>query len=177
MQARLKFALIGVAIMISVAGVQSAAPPDACAQGISQCALATLTEPDDDVETALQGLVRGATRSVSCSVSGIGNDRFARNLIRAKERGVEVRLIEFRSIPPVGDLRAQLLAAGIPVVVRPYEVQQQDLFCLIDDHILVTGGWDWSEAAGQPQLATVTLFRDCPQVLAKYREKFTYLGR
>lgn len=177
MQRLAKLALLVLTIVIWGAGDRSAAPPEACAQGLSQCALATLAAPDDDIEGALQNLVRGATRSVHCSVSGVGNDRFARNLIQGKQRGVDVRLLEFRSIPPIGDLRASLLAAGIPVVVRPFEVQQKDLFCLIDDHILVTGGWDWSEAAGQPQQATVTLFRDCPQVLDKYRRTFDFLSR
>ena len=111
-------------------------------------------------------------------VGGIGNARFVKMLENHKSRGVDIRMIEFRTAPPIGEFRSQLERAQIPVIVRQYEVAGNEKFCIIDDRIVVTGDWAWEEPAGtvQPD-ATVTIFRDCGTVSRRYRDNFEFMSK
>ncbi len=163
-------AAVGLAALV---GAFVALPMSACAQ--QQCALATLSSPDDDIDAAGRELLQSSARSVSCSVSGISNARAVKDLIAAKRRGVDVRVVQFQASPTPGDLHDQLTAAGIPVVVRPNEIADRDRFCLIDDRFVLTGtfGWDRPTPAG----ATALVFRDCADVIRRFQQAFAWMSR
>lgn len=168
-----------VAGAVSFLAVGAYNPGTACAQGAGgDCGLARLSYPEDAVENQLQSLLASAKTSVFCSVGGIGNARFVKMFEDHKSRGLDVRILEFRTAPAIGDFRTRLERAQVPVMVRQHEVAQNDKFCIVDGGIVVTGDWAWEEPEGtvQPDV-TVTIFRDCETVSRRYRDIFEFMAK
>jgi phosphatidylserine/phosphatidylglycerophosphate/cardiolipin synthase-like enzyme len=96
------------------------------------------------LDERLVQLLDGASRTVDMAVYDIGLLNVADALVRAKERGVRVRIVtdtDNAANPAVERLRA----AGIPVVDDKRGALMHHKFVVIDDETVVTGAWNVAE--------------------------------
>jgi len=100
-------------------------------------------------------------------------DSIAQALIKAKERGLDVRVIVDRS---EGKQKAAqtnaLLAAGIPVMENTHSGLMHDKFLVADGQSVVTGSFNWTQAAVEKNDENLIAFKAEPAVAGIYAAQF-----
>src|SRR5215213_2454806 len=96
------------------------------------------------LDEKLVALIDGAGRSVDIAVYDFGLENVADALIRAKRRGVAVRIVtdtDNLENPPLKRVRAE----GIPVVDDQRRAIMHHKFAVIDGETVMTGAWNFAE--------------------------------
>jgi len=96
------------------------------------------------LDEKLVALIDGAQRSVEIAVYDFGLENVADALIRAKRRGVAVRIVtdtDNLENPPLKRVRAE----GIPVVDDQRRAIMHHKFAVIDGETVMTGAWNFAE--------------------------------
>ena len=99
-------------------------------------------------ESMLETLINAAQRRILVAVYVFTNDRLANALIAAHNRGVEVRVVlEAESAEMRGSEYQRLKEAGVDIRLDGNPALMHHKFMVIDEHIVVTGSYNWSRAA------------------------------
>lgn len=96
------------------------------------------------LDEKLVGLLDGSRRSIDMAIYDLGLENVAEALVRAKKRGVDVRVVTDTDNMDRPIIR-QLKAAGIPVVDDQRQAIMHHKFAVIDGATLVTGAWNFAE--------------------------------
>ncbi|MGH2599086.1 MAG: phospholipase D-like domain-containing protein [Dehalococcoidia bacterium] len=96
------------------------------------------------LDERLVKLIDGAQRSVDIGAYDFGLENVADALIRAKERGVDVRAVTDTD-NLVEPAIQRVIAAGIPVVDDQRSALMHHKFAVIDGRTLMTGAWNFAE--------------------------------
>ena len=135
--------------------------------------------PERSIKEVLLKEVDSTASTIDLAVREITFPEMAQALLKAKERGVKVRVISDSKQAKMKSSRiTTLIQQGIPVKVlrgRDYGVMNHR-FAIFDDKKVVTGSFDWSEASEKWNYENIVIIRDSEGV-ASYRREFDRLWR
>jgi hypothetical protein len=126
------------------------------------------------LESEVRTDVKAAQRSVDLATPGLDLAGLADELIAAKERGVEVSVLEDapnQDDPGVISVTAGLRAAGIPVVVREAPGALGETFVVVDQRLVWAGSWDLSRRGLYEDAGCVVRW-DLPQMAEDFHSEF-----
>lgn len=135
--------------------------------------------PEKSIKEVLLKEVDSTASTIDLAVREITFPEMAQALLKAKERGVKVRVISDSKQAKMKSSRiTTLIQQGIPVKVlrgKDYGVMNHR-FAIFDDKKVVTGSFDWSEASEKWNYENIVIIRDS-EAVASYRREFDRLWR
>ncbi len=127
--------------------------------------------PEDSCGRAIISLIDRANRSVSVAVYSFTHEGIADALIRAKERGLSVRVIieseQVTSYSQYGKLRA----AGIEVKLDKNPYLMHNKFVVVDSKVVATGSFNYTESADKKNDENLIIIWN-PEVSSEYESEF-----
>jgi cardiolipin hydrolase len=122
------------------------------------------------------GLFRSCATADVC-VFTIADDRIARAIRDAHERGAAIRIVtdDEKADDPGSDVHA-LARAGIPVAVDRSPAHMHHKFAIFDRRTLVTGSYNWTRSASERNQENFAVLDD-PRLVAAYAAEFERLFR
>jgi phosphatidylserine/phosphatidylglycerophosphate/cardiolipin synthase-like enzyme len=135
--------------------------------------------PERSIKEILLKEVESTTSTIDLAVREITFPEMAQALLKAKERGVKVRVIaDSKQAKMKSSQITYLIHQGIPVKVlrgKDYGVMNHR-FAILDGKKVVTGSFDWSEASEKWNYENIVIIRDS-EVVASYQREFERLWR
>jgi phosphatidylserine/phosphatidylglycerophosphate/cardiolipin synthase-like enzyme len=135
--------------------------------------------PERSIKEILLKEVESTTSSIDLAVREITFPEMAQALVKAKDRGVKVRVIaDSKQAKMKSSQITYLIHQGIPVKVlrgKDYGVMNHR-FAILDSKKVVTGSFDWSEASEKWNYENIVIIRDSEGV-ASYQREFERLWR
>jgi phosphatidylserine/phosphatidylglycerophosphate/cardiolipin synthase-like enzyme len=134
--------------------------------------------PSEESLNKLIAYLNSARRTLEVCIFTITNNRLANALRRAKDRGVEVRVIsDDANLEMLGSDVRELLTYGIPVKVdADLKSHMHNKFVLIDDNVLMTGSFNWTVQAVKKNQENLAAVED-PVLVGLFKEEFEKLWR
>mmetsp|Transcript_9341 Transcript_9341/g.17930 ORF Transcript_9341/g.17930 Transcript_9341/m.17930 type:complete len:281 (-) Transcript_9341:28-870(-) len=132
--------------------------------------------PSEESLCKVIAYLNSAKRTLEISIFTITNNRLADALRRAKDRGVAVRVIsDDANLEMLGsDVRA-LGEYGIPIKVdADLHSHMHNKFVLIDDNILMTGSFNWTQQAVKKNQENLAVVED-PVLVELFKQEFEKL--
>lgn len=131
--------------------------------------------PQRGCTKAIVGQLSKARQSVDIAMYSLTSDEITKEIMRAKNNKVKIRIICDKSqraqrSSQIGFLRDQ------GVTVRLYEGQglMHNKFALIDDKVLITGSFNWTKNAEEDNAENLLVIFD-KKLIAQYAKEFTHL--
>jgi phosphatidylserine/phosphatidylglycerophosphate/cardiolipin synthase-like enzyme len=135
--------------------------------------------PERSIKEILLKEVESTTSTIDLAVREITFPEMAQGLLKAKDRGVKVRVIaDSKRSKMKSSQITTLIHQGIPVKVlrgKDYGVMNHR-FAILDSKKVVTGSFDWSEASEKWNYENIVIIRD-GEVVASYQREFERLWR
>jgi phosphatidylserine/phosphatidylglycerophosphate/cardiolipin synthase-like enzyme len=135
--------------------------------------------PERSIKEILLKEVESTTSTIDVAVREITSPDMANALLKAKGRGVKVRVIaDSKQAKMKSSQITYLIHQGIPVKVlrgKDYGVMNHR-FAILDSKKVVTGSFDWSEASEKWNYENIVILRDSEGV-ASYEREFERLWR
>ena len=139
----------------------------------------TVFSPERSIKEILLKEVESTTSTIDLAVREITFPEMAQALLKAKERGVKVRVIaDSKQAKMKSSQITYLIHQGIPVKVlrgKDYGVMNHRL-AILDSKKVVTGSFDWSEASEKWNYENIVIIIDS-EVVASYQREFERLWR
>ena len=130
---------------------------------------------DKGITNGVIPLVNGANKYIYVPAFLITHKPFTTSLIKAKQRGVDVKIIlDATSIGLRNTSTKELRAAGIPVKIENYAGKMHSKTMIIDDRYIVTGSANFSNS-GENKNDENQLIIENPKLAKFYKEFFLYL--
>lgn len=134
-----------------------------------------LFSPDGDIALRLAHLFDAAAERVDVCVFTITDDRVARAMGRAFERGVKIRLLtDDEKAEDLGSDIGRLAGLGMPVRIDRTEHHMHHKFAIFDGARLVTGSYNWTRSANEHNFENVVLLGD-QELLRAFSAEFERL--
>jgi len=128
--------------------------------------------PGPECLKAIIDQLRRAAGSVDVCVFTITDDRLAKVILQAHERGVRLRIAtDDEKVHDTGSDVMRLSAAGIEVRVDEPDHHMHHKFAVFDDACLVTGSYNWTRSAAEHNQENV-LVTDDARLVRPYRKMF-----
>jgi len=164
---RLTF-LVGLVIVVSV--LAHASECDVNAYFVSPFV-------DQVVEDQIISALDNAHSQILIAMYSFTDDQIGDAVIRAEERGVEVYVLvdDGQDSDAQGREYPKLWAAGIPVGVEHYSGLLHHKFAVIDNSLVITGSYNWTESANESNFENA-VFIYCSEIAEKYVEEFNYIA-
>jgi phosphatidylserine/phosphatidylglycerophosphate/cardiolipin synthase-like enzyme len=128
--------------------------------------------PERSIKEILLKEVESTTSSIDLAVREITFPEMAQALVKAKERGVKVRVIaDSKQAKMKSSQITYLIHQGIPIKVlrgKDYGVMNHR-FAILDSKKVVTGSFDWSEASEKWNYENIVILRDSEGVASNQR--------
>ncbi len=133
--------------------------------------------PGETCLGAILDQLEGARRSIDVCVFTITDDRIARALLAAHERGIKLRVItDNDKANDEGSDIWKLERAGIPVRVDRTEWHMHHKFALFDGRIALTGSYNWTRGAARNNEENLVLCDD-ERFVTAFRREFEKLWK
>jgi phosphatidylserine/phosphatidylglycerophosphate/cardiolipin synthase-like enzyme len=140
---------------------------------------AVLFSSDQSIQEALLKEIESTQSTIDLAVREITSQNLAQALVRAKGRGVTVRVItDSKQAKMKSSKITSLIQEGISVKVlkgKDYGVMNHR-FVIFDGKKAVTGSFDWSEASGKWNDENILILSETEVVLS-YQKEFERLWR
>ena len=144
--------------------------------------------PRGGCEEAILAQLDGARKYIHVAMYAFTSRYLAQALVRAKERGVEVKVVLDRSFQEESKYSKgeYLKRKGVPVkLVAPVEMRgikmikglMHHKFAVIDGEVVVTGSYNWTARAERVNYENLLIFVDSPGLARAYEEEFERLWR
>ncbi len=132
-----------------------------------------LFSPEQSIQEALFKEIDSAQLTIDLAVREITSQNLTRALVRAKGRGVTVRVItDSKQAKMKSSKITSLIQEGIQVKVlrgKDYGVMNHR-FAILDSKKVVTGSFDWSEASEKWNYESIVIFSES-EVAASYQKR------
>jgi phosphatidylserine/phosphatidylglycerophosphate/cardiolipin synthase-like enzyme len=130
--------------------------------------------PEDACADKLIRNIDNADESVNVAIYSLSNDSISDALIRAHERGVNVRVVfdYYQSIADYSD-DEKLIDAGINILRKKGSGAMHNKFTIIDESIVLTGSFNYSANADERNDENLFLIEDdriAKEYLAEFEE-------
>jgi phosphatidylserine/phosphatidylglycerophosphate/cardiolipin synthase-like enzyme len=134
----LSLALVGAPLTLPAASVASSA------------AIAVCFSPEENCAAFADRAIGNAEREILVGAYGLTNGSgIVEALIRAKERGIDVRLIADKTTPCERNSAVEpLAAAGVPIWIDDQARIAHAKTMVIDGAVILTGSYNWTRGAG-----------------------------
>jgi len=133
--------------------------------------------PGDAERTVLQA-IDSARRSIEVAAYSFTSRPVASALLRARDRGVRVRIVADRSQRTARYTSVRFLAnKGIEVRINSRYSIMHNKFMVIDNKAVETGSFNYTRSAQIRNAENVIVIDDAPQVAAAYRHEWDRLWR
>jgi len=130
---------------------------------------------DGVIERELITLINQATSTLDVALYSFTDDQLGAAVIRAHQRGVAVRVIlEERNANSMGDEAEKQDRENIPLRVDSASGLFHHKFAVIDREIVITGFYNWSDAADDDNFENVVVI-ECPEIAAAFTQEFERL--
>ncbi len=131
--------------------------------------------PGEECLHRITTLFEGARESADVCVFTITDDRITRAMIRAHERGVNVRVItdDEKSLDRGSDILT-LERAGLPVAMDAAQDHMHHKFALFDDRLVLTGSYNWTRSAAARNQENLVVSDD-PDLVESFADEFDRL--
>jgi len=173
MRKALALSLVLVCLLGLTIGAQ-----EATTSTVQTCSVqAFFVSPDVDgvIEQELIALINQATSTLDVALYSFTDDQLGAAVIEAHQRGVKVRVfLDDGQEEARGGEYAKLVAAGVSVAVEHVKGLMHHKFAVIDGRIVVTGSYNWSNAADENNFENVVVV-ECPEIAAAFLEEFERL--
>ena len=129
----------------------------------------------DDIQEILLARIDSAEYSIDVAMYTFTDFALARELVRAKERGVEVRIYLDRM--QVGATYGQsryFIQNEMDVRISSNSAIMHNKFAIIDGDVLITGSYNWTLSANNRNDENVLIITCC-YMIDKYEEQFERL--
>ncbi|RKP08943.1 hypothetical protein THASP1DRAFT_11763, partial [Thamnocephalis sphaerospora] len=129
--------------------------------------------PGDEGFLALMATLQQAKKSMDLCIFTLTDDTLVNELIAARDRGVNIRLI-------CDDVQAKCLGAdpyrlrdeyGFPVVTDHNVAHMHNKFAVLDDKVLITGSYNWTKAAHYNNNENIIILNH-PGAIKSYKHEF-----
>jgi len=127
--------------------------------------------PEDFCSKAIISLIDRANESVDVAVYSFTHKEIADAMIRAKERGLKVRVILESDQVTSYSQYGRLKAAGIEVELDKNPYSMHNKFLVVDGRVVATGSFNYTEAADKKNDENLIIIWD-PEVARKYESEF-----
>jgi len=165
-----------VVLVLAVGGAASA-------QSCSVTCYFVSPEVDGVIETAIIDAIAHARETLDIALFSFTDDQLGNAVVQAHRRGVSVRILLASGQDRVfGGEHEKLVNANISVAVAPGRGYFNHSFAIIDGEVVITGSYDWSDAADQHNYENVVVI-SCPVLTAaqtaaeRYASEFERLWR
>ena len=149
-----------VVVLLAVGGV-------ALAQSCSVRCYFVSPEVDGVIETAIIDAIGHARETLDIALFSFTDDQLGNAVVQAHRRGVSVRVLMASGQDRVlGGEHGKLVNANVPVTVAQGLGYFHHSFAIIDGELVITGSYDWSDAADQHNYENV-VFTSSPSMIAK----------
>jgi len=132
-------------------------------------------EVDGVIETAIINAIGQAQKTLDIALFSFTDDQLGNAVVQAHRRGVSVRVLLAGGQEKVlGGEHGKLVNANVAVSVAQGRGYFHHSFAIIDGELVITGSYDWSDAADQHNYENV-VFISCPVLTAAQTvaEKYT----
>lgn len=131
-------------------------------------------------------LINSARKSVEVQAYSFTSKPVIKALIHAKDRGVDVEIILDRSNVERKNYRTHtyrrdispgldaVYTAGIPTYIDDRYLIAHNKVMLIDDHILITGSFNFSYAAAHFNAENMLVIENIPALIEQYQKNFEF---
>lgn len=138
----------------------------------SQVSVEVCFSPGGDAEKAVVGEIDRANRAIDVAVYSLTSGEIASALVRARERGVAVRVVLDKNGQAVEASKTGLLSSG-DVWVKTYSGDglMHNRFAVVDGEAVITGSFDWTAAAEEKNQENLLVIRDTG-ISDIFKEKF-----
>ena len=142
--------------------------------------------PRGGCEEAILAQLDGAKDYIHVAMYAFTSRYLAQALVRARERGVEVKVVLDRSFQEESEYSKGdfLKRKGIPVrLVTPVETRglrvikglMHHKFAVIDGRVVITGSYNWTARAERVNYENLLIFVNAPGVAGAYEREFERL--
>lgn len=140
---------------------------------VGKAEVEVLFSPQDHaIERNVRPLIQGASKRIDIAVFFLTHKLITKDLIDAKLRGVEVRVIMDASGASNGYTKHELLrAVGIPVKIENWGGKMHMKSALIDGETLIAGSMNWTSAGEWDNDENTLIIRD-PALAEQYQGFF-----
>jgi phosphatidylserine/phosphatidylglycerophosphate/cardiolipin synthase-like enzyme len=140
--------VFSVALSVALGASAPILPASSVASGV---AVAVCCTPEEDCVAFAVRAINNAEREILVGAYGLTTGSgIVGALVRAKERGVDVRLIADRTTPcERGSGIEPLAAAGVPIWIDAQARIAHAKTMVIDDAVTLTGSMNWTAAQQQ----------------------------
>jgi hypothetical protein len=164
-----RYASVTALLVLCLAGAVGAAPCDVEALFASPLA-------GQNIEQRLIDEIDAAEEQVLIAMYSFSDDDLGAAVIRAHQRGVAVYvLLDEGQETAEGRESPNLAAAGVPTAVEHQAGLLHHSFVVIDRQVVITGSYEWSDAAGADDFENVVVI-DCAAIAAEYIDEFSYIA-
>ena len=131
--------------------------------------------PGDHCLRRIISLIKSARRFADICVFTITDDRIARTLLEAHQRGIRVRIVtDDQKTEDLGSDIHALAAAGVPVRMDQSQHHMHHKFALFDNTYLVTGSYNWTRSAAAHNEENMVVTTE-PRLVKAFGETFARL--
>ena len=142
--------------------------------------LSVLFSPRGGCTSAVVAEIRRAKESIDVAMFSFTSRRILKELIRAYERGVRVRvLIDEGTAKSRNSVVPILETAGIPVRLKRGSSGglMHHKYAVIDHSVVITGSFNWTVSAEKRNDENLLIFRSAPKLAGAYERNFEKLWR
>jgi phosphatidylserine/phosphatidylglycerophosphate/cardiolipin synthase-like enzyme len=139
----------------------------------------TLFSPERSIKERLLKEVESTTSTLELAIHDITSFDMAQALLKAKQRGVKVRIIaDSKQVKMKSSKITYLINQGIPVKVLGGKEKglMNHRFAILDGQRVITGSYDWSEASQRWNYDNILILKES-EVVASYQREFDRLWR
>ncbi|MFA6269117.1 MAG: phospholipase D family protein [archaeon] len=131
--------------------------------------------PQDECAQQLIKKIDSSNKSVYIAIYSFTHDEIATALIRAKERGVEVKVVfDYDQSTNTSSDDEKLMAAGIPIARRNGSGYMHNKFTVIDGNVVATGSFNYSQNADTKNDENL-VFIVSESIASKFKVDFDHL--
>ncbi len=132
--------------------------------------------PDGGITEEIIAQIDQADNYVDIAMYSFTSESIAEALVRAKERGVRVRiLLDKLQAAGAYSQYQYLLDAGIETITDVHAGIMHNKIAIIDGRILLTGSFNWTKSAEEKNEENFLLFIDEEKIIRIYQTRLNYL--
>lgn len=144
---------------------------------LEDCQVATYFSPEGGCPDAIVALIDDAEESIDCAIYTFTSREIAQALVRAHNRGVQVRVIMDRNQAAEGYAKKRYLSKkGISVRVHIGDGIMHNKFMVVDTAIVLTGSYNWTSSANRWNYENIVIIKS-PALAKVFEEQFDKLWK
>lgn len=129
--------------------------------------------PNGGADDAIIKEIDNAKTSVDVCIYTFTRQKIADALIKAKERGIKVRVIFDKRQSSIQHSKDEYLnEKDVPVYLDGKHKIQHNKFAIVDGKVLITGSYNWTKSAEKGNAENLMVIKNDAELVKKFQENF-----